>query len=368
MSPLSSSSTTNITKADHYCSMFNVSRHSPSSRSPLFINLPSLPASDVEPAPLPLFLHDQPVATINYRWATALDPDQSPWHGWPTPVHDISFAYAWLVENLAPEGLARRDMYAFGSHLGASLATSLALTETQSHARFGIRGLVAYNGIYNWSMFLPDHRVNRPQMRARKPIVASQPIPGSHIHRLQEQLPRLFDIPSRVLDPFASPALFFHSPGLLTPKSFTVSTEVLMAIDETVDPGSIAVSAFKAPRKSHFVFPPRRSVLKIPETLLLHDAPALATEEDGTSRRRRATLRGNTLAGQADELAELMRRSIDKVELKERSRWDEDIDSWEEEATRRVQTVNVGEEEGDGKVDIGLAAQEVVQGWLQERL
>src|SRR6478735_1991499 len=139
--------------------------------SPLFIYLPSAPSTNSQPAPIPRFLQGKPVASINYRW-NSFDQEEANSSSvddvWPTPVHDTFFAYQWLVENLSPEGLKRRDIYVYGSHLGASLATSLALTESQPHKPFAVRGLVSYNGIYNWTMFFPDHPVNHPGKYARK--------------------------------------------------------------------------------------------------------------------------------------------------------------------------------------------------------
>lgn len=280
------------------------------------------------------------------------------------PIHDTAFAYSWLIDNLAPENPGRRDIYVYGSHLGASLATSLSLTEAHAHARFGIRGVVAYNGIYNWVMFLPDHRINRPSKRTKSIIAPLRPAEGSYLHNLQEQMPELFDTPSNLFDPFASPSLFFHNPGVEVPESFILSASESAAIDALVSPDDAPTTPTKALRKAHYIFPPRKSTLKVPETLLLYNS-AVSAPQTKSGRGRRAKAKGNSLGAQAGELAEMMRRSINKAELKERSRWDEEIDSWNEEAFRRVQVVELGEEKPS--VEMDEAGEEAVREWLEER-
>ncbi|POR33103.1 Uncharacterized protein TPAR_06695 [Tolypocladium paradoxum] len=350
--------------------LFNAPENSP--ESALLIHLPPFPSSDDSEARLPEFLQHLPVASINYRWAAtsqaigqngALVP-----LCWPTPTHDTAFAFAWLLETLAPPKNGRRDIYVYGSHLGASLATSLALVEAHSHARFGVRGVVAYNGIYNWTMFLPDHRINKPPTRPKKAVAPAQPAEGSHLHRLQDEMPGLFDDPTNLFDPFASPSLFFHSPGLVVPRSFSMSMEDAANIDRLTKGDDAQVMPLKPPRKSHLIFPPRKSTLKIPETLLLYDSqpppPPPPTTKTGRTRRRAKTP-GNTFEAQAEELAELMRRSVDVVELKERSKWDEDIEDKEDEAHRRVQLVGVGPE--TKSIELSDGGQQAALTWLQHR-
>lgn len=325
---------------------------------------------------MPGFLHGLPVASINYRWEGIPSEDASPAAEdvlarkppvWPTPVHDAALAYSWLVDNLSPKQVGRRSVYLYGSFLGAGLASSLALTESHAHSKFGVRGFSAYNGVYNWTMFLPDHRVNRPATRAGKSIPPPQPDHGSHIQYLQERLSTLFGVPEHLFDAFASPSLLFHSPGLLVPRSFTMTLDESVAIDVLSGQEDGVGIQLKQPRKSHLIFPPRKSTLKIPEALLLHDSSPI-----GPKRRTRATktkaaakISGNTFASQALELAELMRRSVEVVEMKERSRWDEEMEGWENEAERRVQTCDVGPERPS--YDLSDTGQETVLEWLRDR-
>ncbi|CAM1505713.1 Fc.00g113500.m01.CDS01 [Cosmosporella sp. VM-42] len=349
--------------------LYNVAEHPPTST--FFVHLPPFPSPDGSPASLPGFLQDKPVASINYRWSSeeetsTINDFKSPSLQWPTPIHDTSFAYSWLVENLVPEGNQRRDIYVYGSHLGASLATSLSLTESHPHMRFAVRGGIAYNGIYNWTMFLPDHPANKPSKRVKTKMEFRRAVPGTHLHNLQEELPCLFQKPADMFDAFASPSLFFHSPGLLIPSSFFISMAETVALEALVNLDAAPAIPMKIPRKSHMVFPARQSTLKIPELLFLYDSPAATAAQLKRRPSRLAARKGNTFENQAKELVELARRSIDKVELKERSKWDEEVDSWEEEVVRRVKLVDVGEE--TKTLGLNELGEDAIEDWLAERI
>ena len=341
--------------------------------------------------PLPAFLRSYPSAVINYRW---LDPS-SDGHGdgsnssqlqWPTPIHDTLFGYQWILDNLSPPGSERRDIYVYGSYLGASLAASLALTESQQDQRMAVRGLLTYNGIYNWTMFLPDHPIH-----TRKSVAdALDETPyaeGSFFHYLRNTMPVLFPSPSGLFDPFASPSIFFRDPGLWVPDDFTSSiagSAMSRAIDElsgssSDDEGSQASTAsttwnLKPPPKSYLTFPPLRSTLKIPETLLLHETPPPPTYPGGKRRRKSSAPKPkkrpkilNNFEGQATELANLMRRSVEKYELGDRAGECADGEGLEEpEHVRRVQMEDVGAVEGDGQ--LGERGQGVAAAWLRERI
>ncbi|KAM4063164.1 hypothetical protein HRG_010272 [Hirsutella rhossiliensis] len=343
--------------------LFNSPQDSP--KSALLVHLPAFPSADGSVSRVPKFLEDLPVASINYRWQAAASRDPAPLC-WPMPVHDTAFAFAWLVDNLAPPGNSRRDIYVYGSHLGASLATSLSLTEAHAHARFGVRGLVAYNGIYNWTMFLPDHRINK---RAPSMMPAPELDEASHLRKLQGAMAGLFDKPSNLFDPFASPSLFFHSPGMLQPRSFSMSTEDAAMIDALTGDQDAPSAPPKAPRKSHLIFPPRKSTLKIPQTLLLHDAsrqpPRSSKAPKNGQARRKAKAAGHSLAAQAEELAELMRRSVSVIEMKERCKWDEEVVE-DDQVQRRVQVVEVGPE--TGSIELNDGGQQTALEWLQDRM
>lgn len=316
--------------------------------------------------------------SINYRWCPFTDDGSVEGPGkpikrcyWPTPIHDSLFGYSWLIDNLVPEGESRRDIYVYGSHLGAGLATTLALTETHPHLRFAVRGLIAYNGVYNWTMFLLDHPVYRGIKKFNRPRRMTRPQlkGGTHLHHLNEELPGLFQAPSDLFDPFASPSLFFHNPGLDIPESFRISGTETAAINALASMGQGAAAAAapgslpatKPPRRSHLMFPPRQSTLKIPEALLIHDAPA--SSGFSWQPRRRGV---NSLENQAIELAELMRQSINKIELRQRRQWDPEVDNWEDEAGRRVQLMEIGEE--TSTLELSDEGEDAVEEWLRESI
>ncbi|KAG6040729.1 hypothetical protein E4U41_007290 [Claviceps citrina] len=346
----------------------------PDGQDPLVVHLPPFPSQSTIPQ-LPPFLQGRPVASINYRWSPYSEPSantksSSPLH-WPTPVHDTSFAMAWLLKNLSPPGDTRRDIYVYGSYLGASLATSLALTEAHAHARFGVRGLIAYNGVYNWTMFLPDHQINKVSKRAKMTAPSSGPSRASHLHEMQENMPALFGTASNLFDPFASPSLFFHSPGLIVPTSFFMTVEYAAILDNMTSDEEVApLSPIKPPRKSHLVFPPRQSTLRIPDTLIVYESVpyAAAVKAPGKSMakttRRRTRFSGHSFQNQATELVGLMRRSVDVVELEDGLEWDEDVDYWTEEAKRRVQIVDAGPE--TGSIQPGDAVCDAISSWIED--
>lgn len=329
--------------ADKAASLFNSPRDA--AERPLVVHLPASPSVQGAAATLPGFLAglDLPVASINYRWV----PPQA---SWPTPIHDAATAFAWLAANLAPPAAGRRDVYVYSAHLGASIAASLALTEAHADARFGVRGLVAYNGVYNWTMLHQDHSIN-------KGLVPDLPEP-SHLHKMHQEMRRFFgpDL-SELFDPFASPSLFFHSPGMLQPLSLILSLRGLPTAER-----KDAAAPPPTPRKSYLVFPPRNSTLQIPQTLLLHDSPLQRPGPPKAAKARTSTRPPrHSLAAQAEDLAGLMRRSVRMFEMKQNCKQDKDG-----EAQRRVQVADVGPE--TASVELSDVGQAVVLEWLRARI
>ncbi|KAK1827710.1 hypothetical protein QBC39DRAFT_314422 [Podospora conica] len=428
-------------------SLHNVSRHE--ATHPLMIWIPPFSFLDGYDPKLqlpPRWLRKFPTATINYRWAglvpesdnppaaTGTDGEpggsKTPLH-WPTPVHDVAFGYKWIIDNLTPPDLGRRDIYVFGSYLGASLAVSLALTETHPHEPMAVRGLVTYNGIYDWTTLLPDHPIHKIESTSHnnkpaslssllqsinrdlaEPEEEEDPTPFGLLH---QQAPVLFDSPADLFDPFASPCLFFQTPGLYIPPTFdqplvpatsALSEAVDLLLDAAPDtfndpnpetaatsPSSTTTSLdsylLKPTRQYHLTFPPRRSTLRIPGSLILFDdlpprSPAnTAPTSAGKSRSARSGSRRRTrrprdgFKPQATELAELMIRSVEKVELRERMLWDhefEDPEARTAEAEARVRLVGVGAdaedggEAGLGVFDLNGEGERAVEEWLAERV
>ncbi|TLS23804.1 hypothetical protein PpBr36_08206 [Pyricularia pennisetigena] len=364
--------------------------------APLVIYIPSFSRPPHLSPPLPEFIKRYPTAVINYRWpedSLLTDPvstsesaqpeDDSiipinPLH-WPTPIHDTLFGYSWITENLVPPDRQRRDIYVVGSYLGASLAASLALTESHTHERVAVRGVALYNGIYDWTSFLPPQTNNNPPPDALAVIKSLLELPddhpeGSAMHYLRQLVPTLFKTPSNLFDPFASAVLFFRSTGLLVPSSFEPSGSTMppeleraiaeLSLDETSTPAPGSPEAvrlevaFKAPRKAYMAFPPRQSTLRIPEALILHET---GSAQPGRGRGRKRSPR-NDFASQAKELARVMRRSISIYELRERMKLD-DVDEGGVEAERRVQLRDIGKEHVAEE-----ALGPVVEEWLEEKM
>lgn len=444
--------------------------------TPLVINLPAYPTQDIADVNsyLPSFLRQYPTATIHYRWSRNRDseaaqppapddhqtdvvqPIPTPLQ-WPTPVTDILVAYDFLRKALSPssEGggpLQRRDIYVHGSYLGASLAVSLALTETHVHEPVAIRGLSAYNGIYNWTTFLPNHALNRPVLTNMFGVEHdhSHNRADEDVAPLRHLMPTLFRSPADMFDPFVSPVLFFHTSGLMVPPSFTERWEPLhlssrflgargdidpydyvysdpedppppdlypevaemeVQLGEDLDasdtstgssdinipltdeslsstPSSLASATTTStvpkptanPRKGYLAFPPRWSNLKIPDTLLLHStAPPLPSIPSYVvSEYRRVALwkklknAENSFGTQALGLGSLMRRSVDKFELKERMRWDEEFGDWNDEAAKRVRIEDTGGGVSCESKTFGFGkegqAEEIAAQWFEERV
>lgn len=422
----------------------------------------------MELVPPPSFCRGRPTAVIHYRWTgyspfhqdkaeegvaeekgaareqegegeeeedlnkrTMMRTATTPLH-WPTPLHDAMQGYDWILKNLAPPTHKRRDVYTCGSHLGASLAASIALTESYPHMHMAVRGCVALNGIYNWTMFLPDHPINQPPKKKNKKKSKDgdaaaaaattknesnvPTFPGRQqrsqdpgVLRLKQQAGALFSQPDGLFDPFASPCLFFQTPGLLVPRTFTepataadyYRATMSMSLPDFLAPDDPLTEAEflrlvrpRAPRGSPVAFPPWNSTLKVPEALLLHTAvpappPSLLRRRRRRARRRVDALATDSFRAQAEALARAMRRSVGK-ELKERRLWDPHLEGIpEDEATRRVQVAEVGggaaggrgriggegaEEEGDGEEgkEVGFPpggdANRFVAEWLEDRL
>ncbi|KAK4128550.1 hypothetical protein N657DRAFT_686064 [Parathielavia appendiculata] len=357
-------------------SLYNIAKHN--STIPLIIFIPPF-SQPAEQTPLPSCFQDYPTAVINYRWL-ALEGDdrrEGPLY-WPTPLHDISFGYSWIKDNLGAGtdvSTTPRAAYVHGSYLGATLAAALALTESYvpvtGHS-MTIRGLIAQNGIYNWTMFLPDHPIHapKPMIRRKKQGLLSQFL-REHPERpttveeegiftdLKHQMPALFSTPDNLFDPFASPCLFFHSPNVHVPDDFTtpltatatssLPSNFMSAVDALAnhssspssdsDPNSESESAedllesatlraklLKPPRKGYLTYPPLSfssntgPVLRIPPTLLLYSTPQHHNLTRSSSSSRQTALR-NSFAAQARELAGLMLRSVDMYELSGHGRY-----------------------------------------------
>ncbi|PON20416.1 hypothetical protein TGAM01_v210719 [Trichoderma gamsii] len=365
--------------ANAYSSLYNVDEFSPTKF--LVLHLSPSPGNAYSAKQLPEFLYDWPVASINYRWETerrdlAIQDAASEEHDfagsldWPTPIHDVAFAYQWITRALMPPNNGRGGIYVYGSHLGAGIAMSLSLTESRPNEKFCVRGIAAYNGIYNWTMFLPGHRINMIRSMMDVASLSRRTNGNLRLDTLQQKLVSLFQTPASLFDPFASPSLFFHNPGLSIPESFYTSTQLASIIRNMKGQVSDESKGNVLPRNSYLKFPPRDSTMKIPETILLHDAPSgPPTRQPRTKKGLKGSSDGdqrNTFKNQTEEIASLMRRSLARIELKEKARWEEDAHYLAEEPKRRIRVVEVGPERED--LELNEIGQKAVLNWLDENL
>ncbi|KAL1910640.1 hypothetical protein Sste5344_003537 [Sporothrix stenoceras] len=423
--------------------LYNVHKHS--STTPLLLYLPpshhpplefdgedgvgiaeGIQEAALQPPPSFLLRRNYPIAAIRYRWSkgdthnirdATRNPDeiQLPSYLWPRPLHDVLFAYDWVKKHLSPPLSAsvrgadgrrhflRRDLYVFGSYLGAGLATALALTETHPPHRVAIRGVAAYNGIYNWTAYVG--------MTADSIPVADDAATIDSLTPGIRSLPELFRQPSDLFDTFASPSLFFRTTGHLiaplhldrdTSRQLLEEREARLEEEEgrdsqaSVQPfgkRTFGMELLGTSRKAYLAFPPIKSTLSIPSALFLHTAPdeppptakPTRARKTGASARLRkipeATNTNNSFAIQADEMASLMRRGIDKVEIKRHQEKlpillptytndrhiETDIEVRSSESEQRVRLAGIDAPVND-PFDLGEDGQAILLDWLDEHM
>ncbi|KAI1662167.1 hypothetical protein F4813DRAFT_384879 [Daldinia decipiens] len=367
--------------------LHNVAKSSP--QSPLLVYLPPFSTAFTNtPAKLPKFIQGQPTAVINYRWhgfspfgtrkgaapASTGEPDKEeffPILTWPAPLHDVLIAYSWIVENLRPDFDEKRDIYLYGSYLGASLAMSLALTESHIEEKIAVRGCIALNGIYNWTRFLPDHPFNNPpkpgskQSSTSKTIVSRSNDP--HFQELKQHAEALFVSPSGLFDPFASATLFFYNPGLLVPPNFTTSAlspgaSFLANISLPNGVTGKSTLILKHPRKHPLFFPPSTSGLEIPRTLLLYTKPSTLPPSSFYEYVGRKN--EDSFQTQAQELGWHMRSRTFEGMVNQEFPLNDAYHSWKDAATGRFQVHNVGSSSRD--YTLNSKGEELAAIWLED--
>ncbi|KAH8816065.1 hypothetical protein F5884DRAFT_774807 [Xylogone sp. PMI_703] len=357
--------------------------------SPLILYLPPGPPELIQQLPpIPEILKPFRTARINYRWFNDWTKKRDPSyfkplptnHPFPTPVHDILHAYTYLMteplpslfppsitDTSFPPPSSVRKFFIYGSHLSGGLATSLALTESISGPRNPILGLIAKDSVFNWGPIatniplepsLPTSPSDQAETQPSPQIDATIPWTASTLHALRRFL---FATPTQCFDVFASPVLFFKTPSIEIPRSWTQSPGdeaeniypqdmVTLEIEgvegvEGVE-GHQQANLFAKPRYTHIRFPPRNSRLKIPRSLFFVSTPLppdlppstlinmpnpreipgtlLATVDDEDAAGDEST-EGITPLSQAQEMVKLMQRSIRRHELEDRMLWDEDL-------------------------------------------
>ncbi|RDW85479.1 hypothetical protein BP5796_03804 [Coleophoma crateriformis] len=305
---------------------------SPSANGPLIIYLP--PAAEAAGPPLDfLTKYEYAVACFNYRWKhrPCGRPHPSPLdqtHPFPTPVHDVLHAYTWLLSTLGPSP----EIYIYGSRLGGTLATALALTESRS-SRNGpqIKGLLVKDGIFDWTGVATSKNPTLPKVGStvhEEPAIPRGNWTAQTLHDIKTSL---FSDPSQCFDSFASPILFFRGAGLSVPSYFPGTTRLAPASAEDIfldEEGNLVEVCSPASteqheeeihvsRRAHLTFPPKGSGLKIPRSLFM-----TSVEDEIVKGKRKKAI----LDEQAEEIVRLMRRSVMLHEGKERKEWDYSFD------------------------------------------
>ncbi|TGO22622.1 hypothetical protein BPAE_0161g00280 [Botrytis paeoniae] len=412
-----------------------------SPKTPLVIYLPPYPSSPLSSFHPPSWLlNSYPVINIPYRWShdpkTSFRKQRS--HAFPIPLHDTLQTYSWLLKSYLPSLLPepkpldstyfynnpkpiQRPLLIYGSYLGGTLATSLALTEsfTSSFLPTKIHSLIVHDGIFDWTPIstTPDPSIFHSESAdssqnlsynrlSTLDLYESSPWTTLTLHALKT---RLFSSPSQTFDPFASPILFFRTSGISVPQRWPISppaspppssispteisssesTDSIEADDFSPYPGpqfpypdlsneyaneeeEKEEEPHEAPfesRKSNLIFPPAKSSLRIPRSLFTYSSFPFAGEkaydisqdEGKIEEKDEGEKENNIFKQQAQELTKLMRRSVVMHELKERVQWDEDCDA-DETAKERVTEMEVGDAGWDGAVERGT----VVREWIDE--
>ncbi|KAF5870568.1 uncharacterized protein Bfra_009957 [Botrytis fragariae] len=355
-------------------------------------------------------------------------------------VHDTLQTYSWLLKSYLPSLLQepkpldstyfynnpkpiQRPLLIYGSYLGGTLATSLALTEsfTSSFSPTKIHSLIVHNGIFDWTPIstTPDpsifHSASADSSQnlsynrlSTLDLYESSPWTTLTLHALKT---RLFSSPSQTFDPFASPILFFRTSGISVPQRWPIpppaspppssisptetssseSTDFIEANDfspypdpqfpypdlsneyATEEEEEEPHEALFESRKSNLLFPPAKSSLRIPRSLFTYSSFLFAGEkaydisqdisqdEGKIEEKDEGEKENNIFKQQAQELTKLMRRSVVMHELKERVQWDEDCDA-DETAKERVTEMEVGDAGWDGAVERDT----VVREWIDE--
>jgi acetyl esterase/lipase len=249
------------------------------------------------------------VVQVNYRMGSV--------NPYPTPVHDVLAGYDWVHEHLLPKRAITRTgrsehvgrICVFGELLGGSLATMLALTECRK-GEPGIVTAAINNPLADWVQPEEELHVTAPESSLAK---FGQSYHGLEIADLLRARGNYFPKPETYFDPFASPLLFFRTPGTAVPSNSRTELddlELLSAIEredfhrqqsllsgmsnvtlQDIASGADEVKSAPPPRKSYRLFPNANLKLDLPS---FH----IAT--------------GNTspLSDQAHELSKVLRKSF----------------------------------------------------------
>jgi acetyl esterase/lipase len=245
---------------------------------------------------------DRPIVKINYRCSQQ--------NRFPTPLHDVLAGYDWVLENLLPKRSIVRagrsetvgKVSVYGEYVGGGLATALALTE----CRTGQPGVVAAaiaNPILDWTCLAETARVSKTRKADSSPKESGKDS-SDELKKLLQLRSQLFAKPAHYFDPFASPLLFFRSAGIQTPDApkdsrFNDGEQISVHQKEALELEQIEREAFELPDVVSLL-QPRRASRRFPNKSLGLQLPTFYIAAEHKS----------LLAGQAEELASQLRRSL----------------------------------------------------------
>jgi acetyl esterase/lipase len=290
------------------------------------------------------------IVRVNYRLG----------HGvrYPTPIHDVLTGFDWVKKNLstAKSSTTRRgrsvgSMSRYGvcgQLVGGSLATMLALTESRL-GESRIAAAAVSNPIVDWVFPENGEMEATSEVDSGDPMEHSlKPMEGAKSSRSKKNRKvstswdlykdenalssssllsarrQLFRKPASYFDSFASPILFFRSPGADVPYDENVFSE-----DEGTN-----TSTIRNRRKAHKAFPPTASALVLPEMRI-----SLGAE--------------TPLYDQGEELVKLLRRSI--IRTREgRAGNQAMLDRFEEEEVDETRKTIIALEEAEKRIEFHM--------------
>jgi acetyl esterase/lipase len=299
------------------------------------------------------------VVRVNYRLGNGIR--------YPTPVHDVLAGFDWVKQNLStaktPSIRHRRPLSSVsrygvcGQLLGGSLATAIALTESRM-GESRIAAAAVSNPIVDW--IFPEtenpemgggiedgsgdpieHSLRSMEALLRKPSPSKAkktswelykdviPLPSSSLLTARRQF---FRKPANYFDSFASPILFFRSPGADVPPDKNVFHE-----DGVVD-----TAATGKRRKVPRVFPPTGAALKLPNMRI-----SLGEE--------------TPLYDQGEELVKLLRRSIIRAR-QGRAGNRSLLDSFEEEDLDETEKTAIALKEAERRIEFHMPSRTGIWG------
>ncbi|APA08668.1 hypothetical protein sscle_04g034380 [Sclerotinia sclerotiorum 1980 UF-70] len=394
-----------------------------SSTTPLVVYLPPYPSSPLPPLRPPSWLLESyPVFSIPYRWSykPSISFRNQKSHPFPIPLHDTLQAYSWLLNRYLPYLLLggrtldadflpdhapaiQRPLLIYGSYLGGTLATSLALTESHNSPLLPARihSLIVHNGIFDWTPIstTPDPSIFPSESSSSSPsygqlltseLYTQSPWTIKTLHALKT---RLFPSPSQTFDPFASPILFFRNPGIQVPQrwpipppttsSFPTKKHTSSKPGTNIYPTSKTQNTYyKNPtssplsdeeedfphepldesRKAKLTFPPPGSSLRIPRSLFTYSStitPVSTTQTRIQTQTQTQTQKQTRRQKEKEKEKKEADQNIFKQQARELSDLMEGI-PWIDERFNKSVEIKEGGWEGEKE------RERLVRGWIEE--